>query len=63
MVNLVETLFVIAIISALIAGLAYIQSRSGGEREVRYRTRMRRFLRLAIATGVMAIVGEVLIRI
>jgi hypothetical protein len=63
MVNLVETLIGICIASLLIAGLAWVQSRSGGEREAKYRTRMRRFLILAAITGIAGAVGEILLRI
>jgi cytochrome bd-type quinol oxidase subunit 2 len=62
MVNLLETLYVLVAVCFLIAGLAWVQSRSGGERRARYLSRMRRFLTLALIGSVTAIVWYVMLR-
>jgi cytochrome bd-type quinol oxidase subunit 2 len=54
MVNLLETLYIVAAISALITGLAWIQSRAPGDRSVRYRRRFRRFGWLTLGTAAAA---------
>jgi hypothetical protein len=63
MVNLVETLFGITIGAMLIAGLAYVQSRSGPERAPRYQTRMRRALAVAAISGALAVAGEIVLQL
>lgn len=63
MVNLVETLFGIAILTAIIAAIAFVQSKNPGEKAPMYRARMRRFFAIAGITLVLALVGEVLLRV
>jgi hypothetical protein len=62
MVNFVETLIAITVIAALIAILAWIQSRAGGERKIRYRRRMRNALAVMLACGALATALEIYIR-
>jgi hypothetical protein len=52
-VNLLEALYVVTALAAVIAALAWLQSRGGGDRAERYRRRMRRFLTLALALAVL----------
>jgi hypothetical protein len=54
MVNLLEALYVIAVGSALITGLAWIQSRAPGDRSVRYARRVRRFGWLTLGSAAAA---------
>lgn len=61
MVNVVESLFGIAILAGLISGLAFIQSKSGPERAPKYRARMRRFCIIGCVALGLAIAGEVLL--
>jgi hypothetical protein len=63
MINFIETLFGITIASLVIAGIAYVQSRSGGERALRYRERMQRMLIIAGVCGVLAGVLEIVVRL
>ena len=62
MVNFVEILFGIAIGSTFVGILSFVQSKSGGERAVRYRERMRQAFTIAIAVGVLAVIGEILLQ-
>jgi hypothetical protein len=62
MVNLVETLFAVCIVSLVIAGLAHVQSRSGPERAAKYLIRRQRFLGLGIASGIVAGILELALR-
>jgi hypothetical protein len=55
MVNLLEALYVVVALSALITALAWIQSRAPGDRSVRYRRRFRRFGWLTLGTGAAAL--------
>jgi hypothetical protein len=62
MVNLVEILFGIAIGSALVGVLAFIQSRAGGDRKANYTQRMKTaFMTGGIALA-LAAAGEIYIR-
>jgi hypothetical protein len=54
MVNLLEALYVVVALSALITALAWIQSRAPGDRSVRYRRRFRRFGWVTLGTAVAA---------
>lgn len=54
MVNFLEALYVVAAVSALITGLAWIQSRAPGDRAERYRRRFRRFGVVTLVTAVVA---------
>ena len=56
MVNFLEGLYVVTALSLLVAGLAFVQSRGGGERAERYGRRMRTALGVAIVAGTAAIV-------
>jgi hypothetical protein len=56
MVNFLETLYVVTGLCLLIALVAWVQSRSGGERAVRYGRRMRRALLVALISGATAVV-------
>ena len=62
MVSFVETLFGIAIGATLVAILAFVQSKSGGERALKYQRRMKSAFSLAGVFLVLAIIGEVYIR-
>ena len=56
MVNLLETLYVVTALCLIIALVAWVQSRGGGDRAIRYGRRMRRALILALITGVISAV-------
>ncbi len=58
MVDFVETLFGIAAVCLLVAAVAWVQSRGGGDRGARYRRRMRRFGKLGLAAGALALALE-----
>jgi hypothetical protein len=62
MVNFVEMLFGVAIGATLIAVLAFIQSKSGPERAVKYTMRMKSALTVAGAFLLLAIIGEIYLR-
>jgi hypothetical protein len=62
MVNFVETLFGVTVVAALVALVAWVQSRGGGDRAVRYGRRMRRFGAVALVCGLVAAVLEVWLR-
>jgi hypothetical protein len=53
-VNLLEALYVLTALAVVIAALAWIQSRGGGDRAVRYGLRMRRFMKLALTLGIVS---------
>jgi hypothetical protein len=52
MVNLLEALYVLTAVALLIAALAWVQARGGGDRAARYGSRMRGFLKLALALAI-----------
>ena len=54
MVNFLEALYVIVAVSALIAALAWVQSRAPGDRSLRYRRRFRRFGWITLGAAVAA---------
>jgi hypothetical protein len=54
MVNLLEALYVVVAVSALITALAWVQSRAPGERAVRYRERFRLARWVTLGTGLAA---------
>ena len=54
MVNLLEALYVVVAVCAVIAALAWVQSRAPGERSARYRRRFRRFGWLTVGTAAAA---------
>jgi hypothetical protein len=56
MVLLLEALYAVTAFSALVAALAWVQSRSGGDRAERYSKRMRTALGIAIIAGTTAVV-------
>ena len=56
MVNFLETLYVVTGLCLLVALVAWVQSRSGGDRAIRYGRRMRRALLIALVTGATSVV-------
>jgi hypothetical protein len=63
MVNLVETLFGIAIVSGVICVLAFIQSKSPGEGSLKYRRRLRMSCTIGLVALGLGVIGEVLLRL
>ena len=55
-VNLLEVLYGVTVGAALVAALAWVQSRSGGERGARYGRRMRRASAVAMVCALGAAV-------
>ena len=62
MVNFVEMLFGVAIGAALVGALAFVQSKSGGERAEKYRLRMKSAFTLAAGFLIAGIIGEIYLR-
>ena len=54
MVNLLETLYVLVAVFALVTALAWVQSRAPDERSIRYARRFRRFRWLTLASAAAA---------
>lgn len=61
MVNLVEILFGIAIGSGVVCLLAFIQSKSGGERAIKYRDRMKAACFISVISLGLAVAGELML--
>lgn len=61
MESFVQILFGIAIGSGAVCVLAFVQSKSGGERALRYRERMRNACIVSLVAVAVAVMGELLL--
>lgn len=62
MVTVVEILFGIAIGSGIVCLLAFVQSKSGGERAIKYKQRLRASCVVGLVALGLAVLGELALR-
>jgi hypothetical protein len=63
MVNAVEFLIGLTIGAGVVALYYFIRSRTGGELAARHRDRLKQALLMAVVCGVLATIGEIVIRL
>ena len=55
MVNFLETMYAVTALAALVGVIAWVQSKAGGDRGLRYRRRMSRAFTLALGAGLVSV--------